>query len=618
MALAASMAALLAVALFAFIATALGHRLLRLCSLELPDSAEHLLCSTALGVISAEVGLFLSQLSGHLRTGFLVVLAVAVVVGASEFVAVARRFFQALTSAVNGSRRDKTLTALTGIVLLVQGLAAMAPLTGSDALHYHFAAPLLVLSSGFHPNFFLSHSFFCGQAHLLILMALAIGSSQFAMGLMFFGGMLAAAACACLMRRWAGGSWGWVAALTFLLTPVVFWQSSASGAPDLWMAFFAPLGVLVISRAKELPCPAVALLAGALAGAVAGTKYTGCVIAASMAVAFFWEARSALGRLLFLCGSLGAGIWPYARNLVWSGDPVFPFLTRWLTPSRVNAFTLASYMADTGATGTRHLWQILKFPFFAAIDRVHLGFWQFLGPLVLAFAPLLFLAIRNTPVWRAALTVWILGALGIGATSGMTRFLLPVLPIAIPAVLAGVAQLKADGWKFVRSVSLATVFSYLVVGAGGVLMYNRVALSAAVGLTPREEYLRKRAPEYQKAQFVNEVLSGKESEGKALVFIRHVFYVRVPFVYGDPTASWAVDPSKLQTTEEWKALFKKEGIHWVVRSPKYPATIAGPLQALEDAGELVPVAQTEIADFHGFRIAGEREMVPVVILQIKP
>lgn len=612
------MAALLAVGLFALLATALGHRLLRLCSLELPDSAEHLLCSTALGVICTEVGLFLSQLSGHIRAGVIVVLAVIVVVGASDLIAVARRLSQILTSVLRGSRLGKTLAALTGLVLLIQGLAAMAPLTGSDALHYHFTAPLLVLSSGFHPNFFLSHSFFCGQAHLLILMALAIGSSQFAMGLVFLGGVLAAAACACLMRRWAGGSWApWVAGLAFLLTPVVFWQSSASGAPDLWMAFFAPLGVLVISRAKELPRPATALLAGALAGAVAGTKYTGCVIAASMAVAFFWEARSALGRILFLAGSLGAGIWPYARNFAWSGDPVFPFLTRWLTPGHVNAFTLASYMADTGANGTKHLWQILRFPFFAAIDRVHLGFWQFLGPLVLAFAPLLLLAIRNTPVWRAALTVWILGALGIGVTSGTTRFLLPVLPIAIAAVLTGVAQLTADGWRFVRCVALASVVSYLLLGAGGLLIYNRAALSAAVGLTPREEYLRQHAPEYEKAQFVNEVLAGKESEGKALLFFRHVFYVRVPFVYGDPAASWAVDPAKFQTAEEWKALFQREGIHWVVRSPKYPATIAGPLQALEDAGELVPVAQTEIADFHGFRIAGERERVPVVILEIK-
>jgi hypothetical protein len=166
-------------------------------------------------------------------------------------------------------------------------------------------------------------------------------------------------------------------------------------------------------------------------------------------------------------------------------------------------------------------------------------------------------------LWRAALTVWVLGALGIGVTSGMTRFLLPVLPIAIAAVLAGVAQLKPDGWKFARYVSLGSVGCFLLLGAAGLLVYNRSAISAAVGVTPGEEYLRQHAPEYEKAEFINEVLGGKESEGKTRVFLRHVYYLRVPFVYGDPAASWAVDPSKFRTKDEWKTLFKNEGIRFV-------------------------------------------------------
>lgn len=616
MALAASTAALLAVALFAFVAAALGNQLLRLCSFELPTIAEDLLCSTALGVICTEIFLFLSQLSGNIRAGVVVVIGAVLLLAAKGFGAVWRSFLQMLSPVMHRSRLEKTLAFLTGLVLLIEGLAAMAPLTGSDALHYHFTAPLLVLRSGFHPNFFLSHSFFCGQSHLLILMGLALGSAQFAMGLMFLGGLLAAASCACLTRRWAGGAWKWTAALVFLLTPVVFWQISAAGAPDLWMAFFATTGVLMTSRAKELPRLAHAVLAGVLAGGVAGTKYTGCIIAASLAVAYFGETRSAIGELLFISGSLGAGIWPYARNFVWTGDPVFPFLTRLLSPGRVNAYTLASYFADTGAARSRHVWHILTFPFFAGIDRGHLGFWQFLGPLALAFAPLLLLVVRNIALWRVALTVWVAGAIGIGATSGMTRFLLPLLPIAIAAVLASVAALESDEWRSVRCVSFASICSVLLLGAAGLLVYSHNAISVAVGLTSREEYLRQHAPEYEKAQFVNESLVGEKSQGRVLVFTRHVFYLRMPFLYGDPAASWAVDPSKLQTTQEWKTLFKSEDIRWVVRSPEYPSPIAGPLRELEEQSNLMPVAQSEVSDFQGLRISGERQTVPVVILRV--
>jgi len=253
---------------------------------------------------------------------------------------------------------------------------------------------------------------------------------------------------------------------------------------------------------------------------------------------------------------------------------------------------------------------------FAAIDQLHPGFWQFLGPLALAFAPLLLLVVRNTPAWRAALTVWILGAIGIGATSGMTRFLLPVLPIAIAAVLAGVAQLKSAGWRLVRYTSLASVCSFLLLGAAGMLVYNRAALSAAVGLTPGEDYLRQHAPEYEKAQFINEALAGKESDGKTLVFLRHVYYLRVPFLYGDPAASWAVDPAKLQTAEEWRRLFREQGIRWVVRAPEYPTEIASPLLELEASGQLQRFAETNVSDFQGMRITGARQSVPLVIFEV--
>ncbi len=564
-----------------------------------------------------EILFFLAQLSGHIRAGVLTVMALTVLIGVGAIVPVLRRFSGVIGRAASGSKLEKTLIALTVLVMGVEGFAAMAPLTGSDALHYHFTAPLLVLESGFHPNFFLSHSFFSGQSHLLIFAGLALGSSQFAMGLLFLGGVLAAGAGACLARRWTNRAWAWTVALAFLVTPVVFWQISTAGAPDLWMALFSTVGVLVISRARDLQSSSLAVVAGALAGGVAGTKYTGCLVAASMAVAYCWEARSVLRSFLFAGGFLGAGIWPYARNFVWTNDPMFPFLLRWLAPGKVNAYALASYLADTGAGNHRTVWEVIRFPFFARIDLAHLGLWQFLGPLVLAFAPLLILTVRDSPTWRTALTVWVLSALGIGATSGMTRFLLPVLPVALAATLAGVAQLTAVGWKAARTIAIATLCCFLLFGTVGLFAYDEPALLVAAGLVSPEQYLRQHAPEYEKTQIINRVLEGKGKDGKALVFLRHLYYIRAPFLYGDPAASWAIEPSRLQTPEEWQKLFDEEHVGWVVRSPAYPPEIAAPLNQLEAEGKLVPIERAEVTDFAGFRIAAERQSVPIVILRVR-
>jgi len=46
----------------------------------------------------------------------------------------------------------------------------------------------------------------------------------------------------------------------------------------------------------------------------------------------------------------------------------------------------------------------------------------------------------------------------------MTRFLLPVLPMAL-AALAGAASLSFTGWRTDRAISLATLGSFLPFGA---------------------------------------------------------------------------------------------------------------------------------------------------------
>ena len=176
MALVTSCMVLFAVGLFALVAAAAGHRILRLCALEFPSDAEHLLCSIGLGVIAIEVLLFFAQIPGHIPLGVAIVLAVTFLFALGDVLTTLARVYGIVWRAMRGSRMQKSLIAVCGVVLLVEGLAAMAPLSGSDALHYHFTAPLLTLRYGFHPNFFLSYSFFTGQSHLLVLAGLALGS----------------------------------------------------------------------------------------------------------------------------------------------------------------------------------------------------------------------------------------------------------------------------------------------------------------------------------------------------------------------------------------------------------------------------------------------------------
>lgn len=122
------------------------------------------------------------------------------------------------------------------------------------------------------------------------------------MGTIFLGGLLTSFALACLAARFAPRGLVEAITLLFFLTPVIFWQISTSGAPDIWMAFFAALAVVVLSQVKSAGRWKQALLAGFLAGDIAGAKYTVCVLATALVLVFVLEIRSALGTLLFLGG----------------------------------------------------------------------------------------------------------------------------------------------------------------------------------------------------------------------------------------------------------------------------------------------------------------------------
>jgi hypothetical protein len=359
------------------------------------------------------------------------------------------------------------------------------------------------------------------------------------------------------------------------------------------------------------------MLAGVLAGALAGAKYTGCFFAAALMLAFLAEALSLRRLDLFFSAALAVGIWPYARNALWSHDPVFPFLLHWFAPREINSFTLASLLADTGASGPRSILQLFLFPVFAAVDHAHMGFWQFFGPLPFAFVLLIVLAWRNTPFWRAATIVWLASSMLIAVSSGMLRFLLPVFPIALAMAFAGAAFLRRRDWRVAHALSLASIGALLVLCMAGALFYGRSAVEASVGLLPREEYLKQRAPDYETVSFINETLAGQGSEAKTLVFLQHLYYLRVPFVSGNPNHNWNIDPQRYASAEAWEVFFREEKIRWVVRAPDYPAAVTAPLRQLEEEGRLIPASRADVSVFDGTRLFGARKMTPVVILRVR-
>jgi hypothetical protein len=200
-----------------------------------------------------------------------------------------------------------------------------------------------------------------GQTHSLVLAALALGSEKLALALVWLGGVLTAVTAASIGRQWLSRRGAWLVMLAFVLNPIVFWQVTSAGSPDLWMGMFLGTEVLVVSETSKTGSNGIAVASGILAGGLAGANYTGCIFVGVLLLVFVVEKRSMWKAAVFSVTAAVAGCWSYLRNLRRTGDPVFPYALSWFAPERLNQVALASIRETTGASGHRDALRLIKF-----------------------------------------------------------------------------------------------------------------------------------------------------------------------------------------------------------------------------------------------------------------
>ncbi|HKQ88544.1 MAG TPA: glycosyltransferase family 39 protein [Candidatus Acidoferrales bacterium] len=601
-------AARLAVLLVIFaVAIAFGSLCLRAFRARSKDPIGQGLMACGIGFFALELAVLALNVPGWLnRASAWCVIVVAAAIGWNGWRSV-RDFAVSFASEMrsqwkNGGRAAQLLLVCASAVCLLEGVVASAPLTGSDAMHYHFTVPRLQISGPLQPRFDITTSFFTGQAHLLISFGLALGSDRFALGFIYLGGLLTAVTLYVIAKEISSSKWALLAVLTFLISPMVFWQITTSGSPDIWMGFYAGIAVIAAWRALEARDSRLAILAGLLAGNAAGVKYTGWIIPIAICAYLLMSFRPRITAIWAGCAALLGGCLPLVRNAVWTNDPLFPFLTKWLNPSHLNYYVLGALRSETHPVGFSVApLHILAFPFLLATQGQPFGLGQYFGPAILAFAPLLIVAAWKNQLARLCACVWALTFLANAVSTQMGRFLLPVFSIALALVFSGIAGAARRNWGQIVYACAATLLLFIAFSGASDLLYAKDFLPVAVGIESREAFLHRMATDYQIASFVNETLAARQKEqgGTVLVFFRHLYYLRVPFVNGDPDSSWIFDPAKCNNAAGLLQILKEQNVHWVVTSSEYQHELAGAFRELQAEGKLTPIASRSVESFTG-------------------
>ena len=610
--------AALLLALF-LITAALGNRILAAAGTVVQRPLDELLFSSGIGfaILQLLTGIisFTAGLTLRWAIVLLAIMAVAAWNGWKSVLRLGKSFSADLPELFQSG-----IAKLIGIFILffaaLEALLATAPLTGSDALHYHFTAPLLEIGKPEHPIFWLTHSFFLGLGHELIALGLVLGGDKLALLMIFMGGCLTAAALLQLARRLMPDEWALAAVLAFLMAPMVLWQIGTAGSPDIWMGFYVLLATLAMEQASGPANHRWMVLAGVFSGAAASIKYTGWVVPAVIVVSVLWLSKSFLWAAMCSIAALAAGIFPLLRNFLWTGDPFFPFMGRWMGRIAVNSYALKFIQADihSHAFSMQPL-RILYFLATMGLLGTDYGLGSYFGPIVLAFLPLLLFCDWRMRLVRVAAALWLCVLLANALTTQMARFLLPAYPLILALVFCGAAAASRKSGSLVRYGCVATlaVFAMFCVASDG--LYAKDFLPVSLGLENKEAFLDRMAPNYEASMFINSEMAHRD--GNVLIFLRHLYYLRVPYMDGSPGSSWMMDPDRLTTPEILLAFLKKQDVRWVVKGSSYPEELAGVFEQCEKEGKLIPEARGEVEDLYGnSRMFSEREKAPVVLLRV--
>lgn len=416
--------------------------------------------------------------------------------------------------------------AMLGLALV----GALAPAGGTDwdGLAYHLAVPRIYLQ---HHRILLlpwvSHSNFPFTMEMLYLLGLALRGQALAKLFHLGFGALIGLAVYCWGRGSFGKGAGPLAAAIFASVPLVLWEATVA-YNELAFALFCLLSIWAWWKRTEGSPSGWILLSGVFAGLALGTKTLAGFLVVFMLLAILWR-KSAdespasapqPGRLkslaLWLVPALVIAAPWYLKSYLWTGNPVYPFFYG-LFDGRFWSEDLAvEYGRLQGQFGLGHgpgwlfalPWTLTMYGrCFYDQPKPHFFnlFITVLGPLFLAFLPLMVWQSRRDSLLRFLLSYCGVAAVVWFLLTQQSRYLMPIFPVlSLGAAGAIVGLLQRLRWLW--RLSIGVVILELLLGTATCLILIGPQIPVVVGLESQNEYLSRTLDIYPISRRVNSSL----------------------------------------------------------------------------------------------------------------
>ncbi len=521
---------------------------------------------------------------------------------------------------------------------------SLAPPNGADydSLVYHLAVPAQYSHAGRIGELrFDHHSYFPFTMEMLYGVALQLRGPVFAKLFHWLMLPLGALVLVALGQRSGSRVGGLLAACLFTSLPMTLVEASTAYV-DLGFTAFVAAAVLCFAGAPTGNRSHNLAWSGAFCGFCLGTKYFGWLILGFLGVWLLienWKNKphhGARGLALFAVCALGIGGAWYARNLIWVGNPVYPFAYglfggRGWTPEMARLYDQSQAIYGFGRSpldllllpfrlamtplnvdgfenlGVRGqpLWPLIPGPIMGEktgmFDVAGLFFITFPGPAIFAFGlPALLIRHKPRPILLAAalfVFLWIFWAL----TSQQVRYLFPALALLSVVGGWGMAQ-WAPKLTLARWIGALGLTAWLLFAPWFIARVASGSWDVIRGAQTPENYLTRTFAGYSAMQWINE---NSPADARVAVYGEpRDFYLQRSYFWADDAHNELIDYPKITTGAQLAAALQAQGATYVLANfdAARNGGAFGPPQPLFDAMVSSGEAELLFDNRRGYRV----------------
>jgi 4-amino-4-deoxy-L-arabinose transferase-like glycosyltransferase len=433
------------------------------------------------------------------------------------------------------------LMAWIGTILCLSSV----PPVSRDALTHHLRVPQLYIDHGGMIELpAIEFSYYPMNLDLLYLLPMLWGNDIVPKYIHFAFALLTTALLLAYLNEKIGTGYAWFGAFFFLSLPIIV-KLSTTVYVDLGLVFFFTAAIMQLFRWMEARYSVFHLImAGVFCGLALGTKYNSLIgfVLLAGAIPFLMSgsacskytadnhekgiiAFSPITAVLLFCGVALFVYSPWMiRNLLWTGNPLYPLFDSLFNPSSAVGGGGLSPFAVRHLVYKEHISQIIMVPlriFFNGQDNNPQLFDGRLSPFLLLLPLSSLLTLRSDPphlkrekwflLYFSAFTILIV----FFKQDMRIRYIVPAIPPLVILSAMGLHHLGEASTRWLGGHAHKSLWATAVVGCG-VILFNLpylVAqwrhvdpLSYLQGDLSRDAYVEKYRPEYALYRYANSQL----------------------------------------------------------------------------------------------------------------